>query len=279
MTRRAKVRWLAMVAIGVALTALLWPRDNRAAQEALDELRGMIEVETERTETDAQQPERSEQVVEVQLCIAKLCLADATAALFAGPAELGQETKVVQGRVRSLNNAQAIIERLAKMGVLEVVSMPLVQNQSGQASFMMTGCQLAVAPSNPAPAPGIIALQDVGCQTSVLPTVLKDRTLQVELEVELSWLADGPVTPATAANPTPPKISKASTGKITARLRSGETLVVAGLTMNGRGVKTLKAPLLSKLPGVGGWFSWTYDRDVEEELIVLATPRVLPKQP
>jgi type II secretory pathway component GspD/PulD (secretin) len=273
MTRRTKVRLLAALAIGLALAALFWPRDNRAARETLDELRGIIDV-AEPADLEPQEADPREQMVEVRLYIAKLCLTDATAGLFDAP---GQDANVVHGRVRSLRQAEASIERLMNMGVLEVVSQPQIVSLSGQMSFISSSQLVAAVASNPAATPAAVA---VGCNTNVVSTVLEHGTLHIELEAELSWLADDPApAPATAANPTPPKINRANTGKITARMRPGETLAVAGLTMNGRGVKTLKAPLLSQLPGVGGWFSWTYERDVEEELIVLVTPRVLPKQP
>jgi type II secretory pathway component GspD/PulD (secretin) len=277
MSRRTKVRLLAALAIGLALLALFWPRENRAAREQLDRLRGAIEVESGPADIERQEVNPREQMVEVRFCLAKLCLTDATAGLFAAP---GQEAKVVHGRVRSLHQVEASIERLSIIGVLDIVTQPQTINLSGQASYIMSGSQIPVLSSKPGQAPEVVAFQDIGCKTSVVPTVWKDGTPQVEVEAELSWLTDGPApAPTSTANPTPPKISRVSTGTITARLRSGETLAVAGLRMNGRGVKTLKAPLLSRLPGVGGWFSWTYERDVEEELIVLVTPRVLPKQP
>ena len=136
----------------------------------------------------------------------------------------------------------------------------------------MSGVQVAAVPSNPAPAAGALAFQNFGCMSSVVPRVLKDGTVHVELGVELSWLDVPPAPPA------PPQIAKASTGKIFACLRLGETLAVAGLAMRGRGVKTLKAPLLSDLPAIGSWFTYSHEREIDEELIVLVTPRVLGKQ-
>lgn len=70
------------------------------------------------------------------------------------------------------------------------------------------------------------------------------------------------------------KRDKTSAGKITFWARSGETLIVAGLKQPARGKRTLRAPLLSTLPRVGSWFTWTYERDVENELILLVRPDV-----
>jgi Flp pilus assembly secretin CpaC len=285
MSRRTKVCSLTALALGVALTGLLWPRPNHAAREALDELRAIIDLESETAPPTPPEPDRSKGMVETRFCIAKLCLNDATAGLFSTP---GQDAKPVHGRVRSEEQAQAIVERLRTMGVLEVLSLPMMVSQSGQSAYAMTGSQILV-PIIPAPVPAAVAVQNVGCKTSVSSRMLDDGMLHVELETELSWLEDGaaavlaavppPGGPAAPPGGAPPKIGKASTGKIAVRIRSGETLVVAGLPSRSRAAKTLKAPLLSDLPAVGSWFSWTYERDVDEELILLMTARIVSQEP
>ena len=37
----------------------------------------------------------------------------------------------------------------------------------------------------------------------------------------------------------------------------------------------VKAPYLSELPGIGSWFGFTREREYDEELVVLATPRII----
>lgn len=112
---------------------------------------------------------------------------------------------------------------------------------------------------------GTIAEHVIGHTVEASSDFTRDGDLWCETSLELTRLADESVAGA------PPKIDKTSTGKIAARLRPGETLIVAGLTRRDKAPKVLKAPLLCELPGVGGWFSWSYTRDVEDEWIVLIT--------
>ena len=51
--------------------------------------------------------------------------------------------------------------------------------------------------------------------------------------------------------------------------------MVGGLKQKGTQHGTGHVPLLSELPTVGSWFSYEYDEEVEEELLILITPRVV----
>ena len=58
-------------------------------------------------------------------------------------------------------------------------------------------------------------------------------------------------------------------------MKPGETLVIGGLSQKRIKKIAMQAPVLSKLPGVGSWFCFTRQREIEEELVILATPRIV----
>jgi len=82
-------------------------------------------------------------------------------------------------------------------------------------------------------------------------------------------------TVATSVGPLEIPDIHAIAAKARSELKPGETLVVAGLSHKRPDKSIFKLPVLGDLPGVGSWFQFTREREIEEELVVLVTPRIL----
>jgi hypothetical protein len=272
MSRRKKAWLLVGTGLVVAAAALFWPRENREARETLEAWRGLIEIDSEPAmEPAADQHDAALRFQQLDMRILKLCLNDATAGLFATP---GHSSGVVHGRVRGLEAVDKHIDRLLLMQVMTGGSTCRSLSQPGQEVHFLGGSDVLVLP----PGSTTVTNYHVGWLLTARSRLLKDGDFWCELNVELTRLADDDVASPTPRT-TPPKIDKVSTGKIAARLRPGETWIVGGLIERDRAPKQFKAPLLSELPRVGGWFSWTYERDVEEEWIVFVRPSSVELRP
>jgi type II secretory pathway component GspD/PulD (secretin) len=68
---------------------------------------------------------------------------------------------------------------------------------------------------------------------------------------------------------------KATRASAYAELKAGETLFIGGLTQRSLETAIVKTPWLGDLPGIGSWFCFRRQREIDEELMVLATPRVV----
>jgi hypothetical protein len=257
MSRRRKAWLFAGTALVMVAAVLFWPRPNWAAREALAEWRGLVEVDDAPPPMEAEPIRQPDLLFEVEVRVVKLCLNDATAGLFATP---GQSGKVLRGKMRSFADADRLIHRLQDLEVLTVVCGWQFLTQSGQWVKSSRGGEIPVLPPN-----GTITNRLIGNSVELHSDFTRDGELWCATSFEVTRLADE------GATDTPPKIDTATTGKIAARLRPGEALLIAGLTQHDKAPKVLKAPLLCELPGVGGWFTWSYTRHVEEEWIVLIT--------
>jgi hypothetical protein len=283
MTRRKKFGLLAVVALAIAAVGLFWPRDNREARKMLDELRGLIEVEAEAGQIDLDEIDHTltAQIVVDTQCV-ELCLTDATAGLFAMP---GQASSPVWGRMQSIEQANQLMKNFYKPGVfgrpvatLPVLTLPQpmrVLAQPGVGNEICSGYRIPVKASNPLG----VDMHHVGHVVEFVPRMTKQGDIALEVQVTLSRLPAGEESvPLNQVLESAPQIDRVSTGKIVARLRSGEVFVIGGLVKPGKSPKTIKAPLLSDLPWVGSWLSWTYTRAIEEELIVFVAPRIVSDQ-
>ena len=279
MTRRKLSGVLAVAALAIAAAGLFWPRENRAAREALDELRGQIKVETEAGQINLDEIDDSSTAqIEIDTHSVELCLTDATAGLFAMPR---QPSSPASGRMGS-DQAAYSLKQLYKPGVLglPVATVPVpapvqsmrVLAQPGVGNEICGGCRIPVKASNPLG----VDMHHVGHVVEFVPRITKRGDVALEIQVTLTWLAAREESvPLNQVLESAPQIDRVSTGKIAARLRPGEVFVIGGLVKKGKAPKTIKAPLLSDVPGVGSWLSWTYTRDIEEELIIFVAPRIM----
>jgi hypothetical protein len=251
MTRRKKTALVAIVVTGLFAALLAWPRPNYAAREALATLRDAIDMVDAETVNPNELHQTEKVVVKLDMQLMTHCLDDATAGLFVQP---GEPSRLACGRVGFANATDTVtdffrdirLDRTAGWGTKGIgCVVRLDHNIAKFSGFEVTADGFASDSST-------LAHQSGWC-VNLRPRLTRQGEVLLELEGERD---------------------KASAGKIAVWVRSGETLIIGGLKQPGRGTKTLRAPLLSKLPRVGSWFTWTYERDLEEELILLLRTHV-----
>ena len=116
--------------------------------------------------------------------------------------------------------------------------------------------------------------RSAGFQVGVQPDVTKSGDLKLSVDCELFYVA-GRKTISTPQGPVQEPDVKAIRASATGEVKAGEALFIGGLTNKATGRVAFKTPYLGDLPGIGSWFCFTRQRQFDEELVVLVTPRII----
>ncbi len=171
----------------------------------------------------------------------------------------------------------AILNALATDSRLKIVSSPHITVGDNQKAKIQVGdrvptiSQTQSLPSSTS-ATGIISsiqYTETGVMLSVTPRVNAGGQVTMEINQEVSN-----ATPTTTSGIDSPTIQK-RTAESTVTVKSGETIILAGLIKEEKTKSTEGLPLLAQLPLIGGLFGTQTWGDNRTELIILITPRVL----
>ena len=110
---------------------------------------------------------------------------------------------------------------------------------------------------------------ETGVLLSVTPRVNAGGQVTMEISQEVSQATENTVSGIDS-----PIIQKRS-AESTVTVKSGETIILAGLIKDQKDNNSSGLPLLSKIPLLGGLFGTQKWNDTRTELIILITPRVI----
>lgn len=167
----------------------------------------------------------------------------------------------------------ATLRAAASRGDVRISSRPVLLAANNELAEILVGSQrpfVQVSRSLPTDAPQrdqVVQYRDVGTRLSVRPTISADGYVMLEVVQEVNA-----VTAETAFDA--PVIS---TRSVQTRLlvRNGQTAVLGGLADRQRDSNQGGIPILSSIPLIGGLFGRASRRQIETELFVFLTPRVL----
>lgn len=178
-------------------------------------------------------------------------------------------------------NAAAIITALDEASDVRLLSTPSVVVRNNAEAQLNVGTKIPVTSTSFNPIngeqPGTgngtftqVQYLDTGVILTVTPRISRDGTVFMEIEQEVS--SPGPPSANDPTGNVP--INKRSL--ITeAAIKSGETVMLAGLVTEGSTVGSSGVPGLSRLPVVGGLFGTRSKATDRSEVIILVTPRVI----
>ena len=268
MRHRKKLIVSVLLVAGAYATICFWPHSNPEAVRALATLREMVDhYETPEGAPAVDGEARDDAQIAIECAIVAINMTDATAGLFAQPGG-GNDTRIV----RRTKNATPFLEMLLDTRVTKLISRPQLTALSGQTASCSFGGEVAMPATTPAGT--MITYRNVGTTVSMTARVTAEGRIILDLECEqaqpgkIRWVATGQGQTAI------PDIHKVS-AHARVEIKSGETLIVGGLSQKRPEKSVFKLPVLGELPGVGSWFQFTREREIEEELVVLATPRIL----
>ena len=121
--------------------------------------------------------------------------------------------------------------------------------------------------------PGGVEFLEVGVKLEVTPVLTEDHMILVEVKPEVSSSSEREYLLAGQAY-TDPQV-KTRSAETTARLRSGETLVIGGLIRSEDIEKITRIPILGEIPVIGELFVLRNKTHEETELVIFITPHLI----
>ena len=169
----------------------------------------------------------------------------------------------------------AVLRSLSSNGLSSVLAQPTLLARSGEKATFLAGGEFPVpvpqASANGGNSLGI-AYKEYGVRLSVTPYVLSKDHIVLNLAPEVSELdyASGVQLQGYIV----PGIRRRS-AETTVELGSGQSFVIAGLNYDTSSVTKDKVPLLGDIPVLGALFKRQQTTKEKQELIIVATPRLV----
>ena len=163
----------------------------------------------------------------------------------------------------------AVVEALQQNNIGKVLADPSLVTVSGRPANFHVGGEFAYIIPGSIGQPATVEFRDFGTQVDVLPIVLGNSNIRLEIRSEISEID---FTLGTALNGTIVpglKTSKVDTG---VEMKAGQTLALAGLVQTRIDAVERGLPFLSDLPLVGTAFRSVREKVNETELLILVTP-------
>lgn len=164
------------------------------------------------------------------------------------------------------------LRALVEQGEARVRANPRIVTVSGRRATIFIGKQRYI--SQPVDAPrggdryGQINFIDAGVNLAMTPYTGGEGEIITELQTEVSTMS--------APDPTtrlPEKSTRRANTVV--RVRDGETIILGGLVQRERMQTIQKIPVLGDLPVLGTLFRSSKSDDVDTELVIFVTPRIL----
>lgn len=168
----------------------------------------------------------------------------------------------------------AVLSALSSNGLSQLLAQPTLLVRSGeQASFLAGGEVPIPVPQNNGSGSSIgIEYKEFGVRLRVTPFVLSKDRIVLKIAPEVSELdytngvrLQGYVVPG---------LRRRST-ETTVQLGSGQSYVIAGLTYSNSVLSKEKTPFVGDLPIIGAFFKRQQNQRETQELIIVATPRLV----
>lgn len=176
-------------------------------------------------------------------------------------------------------NFNAVITALREQGDVRVVSKPMIRVMNNQPALIKVGTDIPFFQSTTTPGTGgsaPIVTEEVryitaGMVLSITPQISGDGWIMLDVTPTITRLAGTVLSPLGSTAPTM-EIKQSST---IVRLRDGETVTIGGLIQTEKSEKVRKVPILGDIPILGYLFRGKYTADINRELVVFLTPRII----
>jgi pilus assembly protein CpaC len=164
------------------------------------------------------------------------------------------------------------LQALRQEGVAKFLAEPKVVTQTGRAAFFRAGGQQAtLSASSGITGPGVQYVP-FGTELEVLPIVYGNGMIWLEINPRITAISAAlGITVGGAISPgfTEQQVRSA------VMLESGQTFAIGGLIQNTVQSSTSRVPILGDLPFIGMGFSTITHSQIENELLIMVTPRLV----
>ena len=169
---------------------------------------------------------------------------------------------------------QAIIRALEQQGSAKILANPSLVAVNGQTASFLSGGEVPIPYVQSASTGGAssfaILFKEYGVKVEFEPTVIDSNIVNLKVKPELSRpnydravIFQGYVVPEFITRRV----------ETVVEMREGESLVIGGLKTQERTKLVSRTPLLSSIPLLGNLFKKVREETIEQELVVVVTPR------
>ncbi|QZP08720.1 pilus assembly protein N-terminal domain-containing protein [Caenibius sp. WL] len=169
----------------------------------------------------------------------------------------------------------AVLSALSSNGLSQLLAQPTLLVRSGETAEFLAGGEFPVpVPSGNGTGGNTISIdyKEFGVKLKVTPVVLSRDNIILRLAPEVSELDYG--NGVQLQGYVVPGIRRRS-AETTVELGSGQSFVIAGLNYSMSSVTKDKLPLLGDIPIIGAFFKRQQNQKERQELIIVATPRLV----
>lgn len=164
------------------------------------------------------------------------------------------------------------LQALRDNNLAKLMAEPHVVTMSGKPANFLSGGDQAVPEVSGFGGTAGVRFVPFGTQLQVLPIVLGNGKIYLEIEPEVSAL-----DPANGVSIGGFTVPGRSTQRVhtSVMLEDGQTFVIGGLIQSSLQGNTTKLPVLGDIPFLGAAFTRKFFQEVEEELVILVTPHLI----
>lgn len=169
----------------------------------------------------------------------------------------------------------AVLSALSSSGLSQLLAQPTLLVRSGESAKFLAGGEFPVpVPQSSGGVGNTISIQykEFGVSLEVTPAVLSENNIVLRLKPEVSELDYN--NGVQLQGYTVPGIRRRS-AETTVELGSGQSFVIAGLNYTNSSITKDKVPLLGDFPILGAFFKRQQNQKERQELIIVATPRLV----
>jgi pilus assembly protein CpaC len=163
------------------------------------------------------------------------------------------------------------IEALEQRGDAQIIAQPTLSCRSGGSARFVSGGEVPI-PIVDGLGSTDVEFKEYGIILDVKPVADRSGSIYAQLDTEVSQ-----IDPSVSVLGVPGFLKRQSKAEI--NMREGETIALAGLVNRQRSNDRQQVPGLGSVPVVGNLFRTNSKRNLETELIVLITPRIVQGTP
>ncbi|MSQ95616.1 MAG: hypothetical protein EXR98_13795 [Gemmataceae bacterium] len=168
----------------------------------------------------------------------------------------------------------SFLQALRTEGLTKIISEPRVTTMSGRPATIVSGGQVPVLVGSTG-GTSTVEYKDFGTVVNFLPIVLANGKIHLEVKSEISDVDPSLTLTIGGIQPTSIAGFRKRGASVTVQLGDGQTLAIGGLIQNSVKASMAKIPFLGDIPFLGAAFSTKTFNEVEEEMLIIVTPRLV----
>ncbi|MBI1832533.1 MAG: hypothetical protein HYR84_13920 [Planctomycetes bacterium] len=176
------------------------------------------------------------------------------------------------GVLSTNNSLLGFLQVLKTEGLTKIHSQPNITTLSGTAASILNGGETPIILATGVGAPPSVTYKEFGTRVNFLPIVMGNGKIHMDVRAELSQLDQASGINVAGIN-APGFRTRSAQVKV--QVEDGQTLAIGGLIQSSINGTISRVPFLGDLPYLGAVFSTKTYNEVEEELIILVTPRLV----